>query len=230
MSRLRRRLARFWGFLRPCVRVPFAWLRRGSRRGTVRRVPRGLFLWWNATDRSDAHEACVRYLRYGRCKSVRWISTGVRRHEPCAPPKPRRRCLLQKQTPPSFMSGWRDLNPRPLRPERSALPGCATPRGHAGNIALSGQSGNISRRTSRNHTRLILPSQFEVVRLVSLDVIARPSRRAGRATGLRHTPRSYGQSSPVGTEWEYKPTDEPQPYPPDTSIAIRSPCVSSRSM
>ena len=26
-------------------------------------------------------------------------------------------------------SGWRDLNPRPLRPERSALPGCATPRG-----------------------------------------------------------------------------------------------------
>ena len=26
-------------------------------------------------------------------------------------------------------SGWRDLNPRPLRPERSALPSCATPRG-----------------------------------------------------------------------------------------------------
>ena len=25
-------------------------------------------------------------------------------------------------------SGWWDLNPRPLRPERSALPGCATPR------------------------------------------------------------------------------------------------------
>ena len=25
-------------------------------------------------------------------------------------------------------SGWRDLNPRPLRPERSALPNCATPR------------------------------------------------------------------------------------------------------
>ena len=25
-------------------------------------------------------------------------------------------------------SGWRDLNPRPLRPERSALPSCATPR------------------------------------------------------------------------------------------------------
>src|SRR5271166_4164900 len=30
--------------------------------------------------------------------------------------------LLQRE------SGWRDLNPRPLRPERSALPSCATPR------------------------------------------------------------------------------------------------------
>src|SRR5690625_755097 len=222
MSRLRRRLARFWGFLRPCVRVPFAWLRRGCRRGNVRRVPRGLFLGGNATDRSDAHEACVRYLRYARCKSVRGFSTGVRRHAPCPPPKPRRLCLLQKQTPPSFMSGWRDLNPRPLRPERRALPGCATPRGHAGNIALSGQSGNISRRTSRNHTRLILQSQFEVVHLVSLNVIARPSRRAGRATELRHTPRSCGQYSPVGTERKYKPPGQSQPYPPDTSIAIRS--------
>src|SRR5690348_18425861 len=28
----------------------------------------------------------------------------------------------------SSLSGWRDLNPRPLRPERSALPSCATPR------------------------------------------------------------------------------------------------------
>ncbi|GAU67826.1 hypothetical protein SSP35_05_03930 [Streptomyces sp. NBRC 110611] len=27
-----------------------------------------------------------------------------------------------------LQSGWRDLNPRPLRPERSALPSCATPR------------------------------------------------------------------------------------------------------
>ena len=29
----------------------------------------------------------------------------------------------------SIWSGRRDLNPRPLRPERSALPNCATPRG-----------------------------------------------------------------------------------------------------
>src|ERR1700738_2735746 len=28
----------------------------------------------------------------------------------------------------SHESGWRDSNPRPLRPERSALPSCATPR------------------------------------------------------------------------------------------------------
>src|SRR5690625_6161385 len=75
---------------------------------------------------------------------------------------------------------------------------------------------------SHNHTRLILQSQFEVVRLVSLDVIARPSRRAGRATELRHTPRSCGQYSPVGTERKYKPPGQSQPYPPDTSIAIRS--------
>ncbi len=27
-----------------------------------------------------------------------------------------------------IMSGWPDSNRRPLRPERSALPGCATPR------------------------------------------------------------------------------------------------------
>ena len=31
-------------------------------------------------------------------------------------------------TAPDLGSGWRDLNPRPLRPERSALPSCATPR------------------------------------------------------------------------------------------------------
>ena len=27
-----------------------------------------------------------------------------------------------------LLSGWRDSNPRPLRPERSALPSCATSR------------------------------------------------------------------------------------------------------
>ena len=35
-------------------------------------------------------------------------------------------------------SGWRDLNPRPLRPERSALPSCATPRAFP-TIAVTGR-------------------------------------------------------------------------------------------
>ena len=54
------------------------------------------------------------------------------------------RCPLRVQVPPNarkrkeshfretlslfFWSEWRDLNPRPLRPERSTLPNCATPR------------------------------------------------------------------------------------------------------
>ncbi len=39
--------------------------------------------------------------------------------------------LPDRKTAPHLQfhqSGWRDLNPRPLRPERSALPSCATPR------------------------------------------------------------------------------------------------------
>jgi hypothetical protein len=36
---------------------------------------------------------------------------------------PARACHLRRRE-----SGWRDSNPRPLRPERSALPSCATPR------------------------------------------------------------------------------------------------------
>jgi hypothetical protein len=36
-----------------------------------------------------------------------------------------------------FLSGWRDLNPRPLRPERSALPSCATPRLAAGSLPVA---------------------------------------------------------------------------------------------
>ena len=39
--------------------------------------------------------------------------------------------VVSFQTSYQNMSGWRDSNPRPLRPERSALPGCATPRIHS---------------------------------------------------------------------------------------------------
>ena len=40
------------------------------------------------------------------------------------------------------LSGWRDLNPRPLRPERSALPGCATPRSRT--LTHSGPPGSTT--------------------------------------------------------------------------------------
>jgi hypothetical protein len=39
-------------------------------------------------------------------------------------------------------SGWRDLNPRPLRPERSTLPSCATPRSTRKHIRASGAAEN----------------------------------------------------------------------------------------
>src|SRR2546430_10453016 len=39
-----------------------------------------------------------------------------------------KRAASDHRTRPLTWSGWRDLNPRPLRPERSALPSCATPR------------------------------------------------------------------------------------------------------
>lgn len=35
---------------------------------------------------------------------------------------------FESHSKPCEWSGWRDLNPRPLRPERSALPSCATAR------------------------------------------------------------------------------------------------------
>ena len=61
---------------------------------------------------------------------------------PCHPPWPRSRPCARAGSrsgythtkspgpngPGDSPSGWRDLNPRPLRPERSALPSCATPR------------------------------------------------------------------------------------------------------
>ena len=33
-----------------------------------------------------------------------------------------------RKTDPDYLSGWRDLNPRPLDPQSSALPNCATAR------------------------------------------------------------------------------------------------------
>ena len=44
-------------------------------------------------------------------------------------------------------SGWRDLNPRPLRPERSALPSCATPRDRL-SIAVQSRCAKFCTRRS----------------------------------------------------------------------------------
>jgi hypothetical protein len=55
-----------------------------------------------------------------------------------------RPCLLLLLT----LSGWPDSNRRPLRPERSALPSCATPRG---------VPGNSSRRSGESKSRCPTP-------------------------------------------------------------------------
>src|SRR5436190_23570665 len=66
------------------------------------------------------------------------------------------------------LSGWRDLNPRPLRPERSALPSCATPRACRAIVAhpfraansvsqdrRNGSRSSVYRRQERLHGRLV---------------------------------------------------------------------------
>ena len=40
----------------------------------------------------------------------------------------RRTTKTARRNPSGFSSGWRDLNPRPLDPQSSALPSCATAR------------------------------------------------------------------------------------------------------
>src|SRR3954471_9287042 len=49
------------------------------------------------------------------------------------------------------LSGWRDSNPRPLRPERSALPSCATPRVKPRQriAPAAGEAKRISKRSAR---------------------------------------------------------------------------------
>ena len=50
-------------------------------------------------------------------------------------------------------SGWPDLNRRPLRPERSALPSCATPRPRGGRRASRGQSSGKAARPGNRCAR-----------------------------------------------------------------------------
>jgi hypothetical protein len=57
------------------------------------------------------------------CAIMRHLARSRRRRMLREPAAKRRNCGI-----PTRWSGRRDSNPRPLRPERSALPGCATPR------------------------------------------------------------------------------------------------------
>ena len=74
------------------------------------------------------------------------------------------------------VSGWRDLNSRPLRPERSALPSCATPRAVLGNLADS----------CRHVTRVSQPH------VVNLDRLCRNSNHK------RSSLKERGRVNPCG--------------------------------
>ena len=63
----------------------------------------------------------------GRSTSTRAASAGSRAGRWDAPPRGREG-VQGEPAPPWAVSGCPDLNWGPLRPERSALPGCATPR------------------------------------------------------------------------------------------------------
>ena len=76
------------------------------------------------------------------CRRPRTPQSARAAWSPHHPPRPRSRPCARAGSRPGYAhtkspgpngpgdspSGWRDLNPRPLRPERSALPSCATPR------------------------------------------------------------------------------------------------------
>ena len=56
-----------------------------------------------------------------------------------------------------FQSGWRDLNPRPLDPQSSALPSCATTRFVIHDIVFK-----VSPEHSNNYTGLSTPTQARI--------------------------------------------------------------------
>ena len=69
-------------------------------------------------------------------------------------------------------SGWWDLNPRLLRPERSALPGCATPRfgEQKGNIAGGGRVSKPNRQGARPLAGLRIESASDLKKWAVVDV------------------------------------------------------------
>src|SRR5690606_4433494 len=91
---------------------------------------------------AEASRECGAAFQFRVCKSVltpenrleeSFVTGGdvlSRRGEPGAPECSQGTFSVRRKCPDEFFheSGWRDSNPRPLRPERSALPSCATPR------------------------------------------------------------------------------------------------------
>ena len=90
----------------------------------------------------------------------------------------------------SHESGWRDLNPRPLRPERSALPNCATPRATVEVYRLRPGPPNRGGEPRRwiGHTR-----SASLTRGGSTGASPPVSSRCGRARrGRSRVPRTRG--------------------------------------
>lgn len=106
-----------------------------------------------------------------------------------------------------FSSGWRDLNPRPLDPQSSALPSCATTRFVIHDIVFK-----VSPEHSNNYTGLLTPAQarFTIFRknlknLFLTDFLAdfpyriqragakpnksQPSKGPAQQHGIKQTPR-----------------------------------------
>ena len=109
---------------------PAAFCTRGRRPARSPSAPRA----FGSARRLEARPGPAAALGHHSCPHAE----GVR----CHPPRPRSRPCARAGSrsgythtkspgpngPGDSPSGWRDLNPRPLRPERSALPSCATPR------------------------------------------------------------------------------------------------------
>src|SRR5699024_1723689 len=95
------------------------------------------------------------------------------------------------------LSGWRDLNPRPLRPERSALPSCATPRGTTRDTLTprpairetgSGRDGHELLQRLGGDARAVVPAaggghQLEQRRLGATEGAHRDERGGAEARG-----------------------------------------------
>ena len=109
---------------------PAAFCTRGRRPARSPSAPRA----FGSARRLEARPGPAAALGHRSCPHAEGV--------PCHPPRPRSRPCARAGSrsgythtkspgpngPGDSPSGWRDLNPRPLRPERSALPSCATPR------------------------------------------------------------------------------------------------------